>query len=178
MSEPANGFEFLDLLRVKNGKQVQKFDDFFRFLDHKARQKRIPVCGHFELTPRDPAQEALPVGTWKLLMHQAWDAGMIRATFPASECRTYAGIEELVRYLHSLGCEVAAAADTKDCITGGEGLSSFEMDWNGTLTPGGNLDGIRADALRDGFKAAWEKVSGEVSERIRVPEQESVAATI
>ena len=177
MSEPANGFEFLEILRAKNGKQVQEYNDFFRYLDYKARQKKVPVCGHFELTPRDPAQEALPVETWKRLMRQACEAGMIRATFPASESRTYAGIEELVRYLHSIGCEVTAA-NANESPTGGEGLSSFAMDGTGTLTPGGELDGIRADALREGFKAAWEKVSGEVSSRTQVPGWESVESAI
>ena len=178
MVEPANGFEFLELLGRKNGKKEQKYNDFFRYLEYKARQKKVPVCGYFELTPRDSAQESLPIDTWKCLMHQAWEAGMIRASFSERASRGYAGFEELVHYLHSIGCEVVVAADGNDCTAGGEGLSSFVMDSTGTVTPGRQLDWIRADALREGFKAAWEKVSGEVSIRTAVSKRECVASAI
>ena len=123
MSEPANGFEFLELLRQRTGNRPQKYQDYSSFLDYKARQKKIPLWGQFELTPQcnlnckmcyvhlNPdqltGQSVLFAETWKDLMRQAWEAGMIRATLSGGECLAYPGFEELFLYLHSLGCEAA-----------------------------------------------------------------------
>ena len=123
MKDPANGFEFIELLRQRTGNRPQRYNDYSHFLDHQARQKNIPIWGQFELSPQcnldckmcyvhlNPEQfsghSVLPVATWKDLMRQAWEAGMIRATLSGGECLAYPGFEDLYLYLHSLGCEAA-----------------------------------------------------------------------
>lgn len=122
MEEPTNGFELLERLQKKNGKEVQRFDSFTSYLSFKAREKGIPFSGQFELTPlcnfdckmcyvhldsnqlKDHA--VLPVDTWKTIMYQAWEAGMVKAALTGGECLVYPGFDELFLYLHSLGCEV------------------------------------------------------------------------
>lgn len=123
MKEPANAFELLDILREKNGEDVQHFSNVSNYLGMKAREKGIPVNCQFELTPlcnfsckmcyvhlnadQLKGKKILSVNTWKDLMHQAWEAGMINASLTGGECLTYPGFDELFLYLHSLGCEVA-----------------------------------------------------------------------
>lgn len=123
MGEPISGLEYLARLRERNGKQTQLFQDLSSYLSFKAREKGIPFSGQFELTPlcnfdcrmcyvhMNPSQmhghSVLSVETWKDLMHQAWEAGMIKVTLTGGECLTYPGFDELFLYLHSLGCEVA-----------------------------------------------------------------------
>lgn len=123
MNEPANVFEFLDYIREKDGNQRQRFSSISRYLGMKAREKGIPVSNQFELTPlcnfsckmcfvhlnadQLNGQQLLPVETWKKLMYQAWEAGMIRATLTGGECLTYPGFDELFLFLQDLGCEVA-----------------------------------------------------------------------
>ena len=123
MKEPVNAFELLDYLREKNGKEIQYFSNVSRYLGMKARDKGIPVSCQFELTPlcnfscrmcyvhlnadQLKGQNILSVDTWKDLMHQAWEIGMISATLSGGECLAYPGFEELFLYLHSLGCQVA-----------------------------------------------------------------------
>ena len=122
MKKPADGFEFLELLRQQSGHQARKYNEYTRYLYDKARQNRIPVIGQFELSPRcnldckmcyvhlDASRlsgcSILSVETWKDLMRQAWEAGMMQATLTGGECLMYPGFEELFLFLHSLGCEV------------------------------------------------------------------------
>ena len=123
MDKPQNGFEFLEELRKKNGKQVQTHSSFLEYLDTKARKKGIPLHGQFELTPLcnfdckmcyvhlNPDQLAhrkiMTVDTWKDLMYQAFEAGMISATLTGGECLAYPGFDEVYLYLHNLGCQVS-----------------------------------------------------------------------
>ena len=122
MAEPTSGFEYLELLREKNGKQLQNFKALSRFLDTRAREKGIPIFGQFELTPlcnfsckmcyvhlkAEQLRERaiLTVDVWKDLMHQAWENGMIHVTLTGGECLTYPGFDELFLYLQELGCEI------------------------------------------------------------------------
>ena len=123
MKEPANALELIEILRKKNGKEVQNFSQISQYLGFKARDKGIPVSGQFELTPlcnfscrmcyvhlnpeQMRGQSILSVATWMNIMHQAWEAGMLHATLTGGECLTYPGFDELFLYLHSLGCEVS-----------------------------------------------------------------------
>ena len=123
MAEPSNAFDYLKQLRKQNGKEMQNYISLSRYLEDKAREKGVPVFGQFELTPlcnfsckmcyvhlnadQLAGREILPVDTWKKLMRQAWDAGMIHVTLSGGECLTYPGFDELFLYLHSLGCDVA-----------------------------------------------------------------------
>ena len=123
MSEPANGFEFLEWLRTKNGKQVQNYQDLSRYLDAKARDKGVPIHGQFELTPlcnfrcrmcyvqMSPEQlngrAVMSVQGWKDLMSQACEAGMLHVTLTGGECLAYPGFDELFLFLQSMGCDVS-----------------------------------------------------------------------
>lgn len=122
MNESMNGLEFLRKLKRENGQESQGFSQFTKFMDMKAREKGIPMIGQFELTPLcnfsckmcyvhlTPEQmterKPLPVETWKDLMRQAWEAGMVYATLTGGECLAYPGFDELYLYLQELGCEV------------------------------------------------------------------------
>lgn len=120
---PQDGLEFIKWLREKGENETPNYRKYFRFLRFRAREKGVPVHGQFELTPLcnfnckmcyvhlDPNQMngrgLLSVDTWKDLMHQAWEAGMLRAALSGGECLTYPGFDEIFLYLHSLGCEVS-----------------------------------------------------------------------
>ncbi len=123
MPETMTGQEFLMRLKnQKNGKPVD-YTDFSDFIEKKARQKGVPVGGHFELTPlcnfnckmcyvhlsnsQIGKRSILSVEQWKDLMYQAWEAGMMSAKLTGGECLIYPGFEELYLFLHSLGCEVS-----------------------------------------------------------------------
>ncbi len=120
MSEPANGFEFLEELEKRGGKRG--FFRYTRFLQNRAREKGIPIHGQFELTPLcnfncgmcyvhlEPGmmngRAVIPPEQWKKWMKQAWDAGMLHATLTGGECLAYPGFEELFLFLQELGCRV------------------------------------------------------------------------
>ena len=120
--KPNEGLEFLEWLRTKDGKAEKNYRGFKQYLESRARGKGVPISGQFELTPlcnfdckmcyvhlsqdRMNGREILSVETWKDLIHQAWEAGMIKASLTGGECLTYPGFDEIFLYLHSLGCEV------------------------------------------------------------------------
>ena len=117
-----NAKEYIEDLRKKNKSQNQSFDALSDFLEKKARERGIPLNGQFELTPlcnldcrmcyvhlskeQLHNQPLLPVETWKDLMHQAWEAGMVHAVLTGGECFVYPGLKEIYLYLQSLGCLV------------------------------------------------------------------------
>ena len=123
MEEPRNGYEFLKQLAKEKETVNYSFQDYFSYLDSRARKKGVPIHGHFELTPlcnftckmcyvhlmkeQMQGQPLLTTDQWKDLIHQAWEAGMIRATLTGGECLTYPGFKELYLYLRSLGCEIS-----------------------------------------------------------------------
>lgn len=123
MQKVSSAYEFLEELRKHNGQKEQTFKSLSRYLDEKAREKGVPICGQFELTPlcnfsckmcyvhleadQLNGRAILPIATWKDFMHQAWEAGMMHVTLTGGECLTYPGFEELFLYLHSLGCDVS-----------------------------------------------------------------------
>ena len=110
-------------LKESNGKEEQNFSNITLLLDAKARAKGIPLSGQFELTPlcnfdckmcyvhmhQDQLEDKkiLPVETWKRIIYQAWQSGMVMASLTGGECLTYPGFDEIFLYLHELGCEVA-----------------------------------------------------------------------
>ncbi len=123
MDEPKNGYEFLKQLDEKKNAQKSIHQEFYAYLDSKAREKGIPLHGQFELTPlcnfdcrmcyvhlakeQMRGKPLLTVNEWKDLIHQAWKAGMIGATLTGGECLTYPGFREVYLYLRELGCEVS-----------------------------------------------------------------------
>lgn len=122
MDLPANGFELLDRLRDNQAKKDLRFRKLKDYFGLKAREKGVPIFGEFELTPLcnfdckmcyvhlTPDQlnghPVLPADTWKDLMRQAWEAGMMFANLSGGECLAYPGFEDLFLYLHSLGVGV------------------------------------------------------------------------
>lgn len=122
MTEPVNGLEYLAQLKQLYGVQTPNFLDISSYLEAKAQKRGIPFSGLFELTPlcnlsckmcyvhlmpeQLNGRSVLSVSAWKDLMHQAWEAGMFRATLTGGECLAYPGFDELYLFLHSLGCEV------------------------------------------------------------------------
>ena len=122
MAETMTGHEFLMRLKEQGEKRHQSFDVFYQYLDHQARIKGIPIFGQLELTPlcnfdcrmcyvhltgdQLRGRSLLTVEQWKRLIHDAWEAGMIRVNLTGGECLSYPGFEEIYLYLHSLGCEI------------------------------------------------------------------------
>ena len=122
MAEPMKGHEFLVRLKEQGDKRYESFDTLFHFMDQEAREKGIPLNGQFELTPlcnldcrmcythltkeQMHGVPLLTVDQWKQLMHEAWEAGMVRVNLTGGECLSYPGFKELYLYLHSLGCEI------------------------------------------------------------------------
>ena len=53
MKEPVNALEYLEMLREKNGKQMQRFNEVYRYFSIKAREKGVPVGNQFELTEEE-----------------------------------------------------------------------------------------------------------------------------
>ena len=143
MQEPSSAIQYLEELRRENGKRIWRLSSFNRYLDSKARQNNIPLTGQFELTPLcnfsckmcyvhlDACQlngrSLLPVETWKDLMHQAWEAGMMHVTLSGGECLTYPGFDELYLYLQSLGCDVSI-------LTNGYLLDDKRIEFSGSIS--------------------------------------------
>ena len=129
MDNPRDGLEFLDMLKEQNSDKGRTFDDLSEFLEQRARKKGVPIHGQFELTPlcsfsckmcyahlmpeQMKGRSLLTTEQWKSLVHDAYEAGMFKATLTGGECLTYPGFKEIYLYLHSLGCEV-------DVLTNGE----------------------------------------------------------
>lgn len=109
---------YLDDQGIKDHRRYQMVRTYLNF---RAREKDVPVSGCFELTPlcnldckmcyvhlqKEQMQDAelLSVDTWKKLMKQAIDAGMMYARLTGGECLTYPGFKELYLYLQEQGVE-------------------------------------------------------------------------
>ena len=118
---PASVFELLDQLDRENVTGYQRYNRVKRYMQFKAREKGVPVCGTFELTPlcnldcrmcyvhlnRDQlkGQPLLDVETWKSLFDQAIEAGLMYATLTGGECLTYPGFRELYLHLRRRGVD-------------------------------------------------------------------------
>ena len=117
-----SGYEFLKQLAEKKDAEHHSFQDFYTYLDSKARKQGIPIHAQFELTPlcnfncrmcyvhltkeQMQGKPLLSVEQWKDIISQAWMAGMIRATLTGGECLTYPGFKEVYLHLRNLGCEI------------------------------------------------------------------------
>lgn len=98
---------------------VEKTEIFYNFLFAKARQRGVPLAGLFELTPlcnlsckmcyvhltneQIGNKSLLSVAQWKNLISQAYQEGLMRATFTGGECLTYPGFDDVYLYAQSLG---------------------------------------------------------------------------
>ena len=123
MADIMTGHEFLIRMKERAGTRPQSFDKFYDgYLDYKARIKGTPIFGQLELTPlcnfdckmcyvhlnkeQLQGRSLLTVDEWKKIIHDAWEAGLLRVNLTGGECLIYPGFEELYLYLHSLGCEI------------------------------------------------------------------------
>lgn len=120
---PASLAELLAQLDAQGVTDYRRYSEVRRYLGFKARDKGVPVSGSFELTPlcnldckmcyvhlnREQLRgaELLSTQTWKDLMRQAVDAGMLYATLTGGECLTYPGFKELYLYLRGQGVETS-----------------------------------------------------------------------
>lgn len=111
--------EFLEHMKDKHVPEKEQWQNAVRFLEFKAREKLVPLHGHFELTPfcnlnckmcyihlngdQFDKFQLLTVDTWKKLINQAHSKGMIFATLTGGECLMYPQFEELYLYLWELG---------------------------------------------------------------------------
>ncbi len=127
--------------RKKNGSLISLYKDLvednvpeaeyekyiYRYLDSKARVKGIPISGSFELTPlcnldckmcyvhlnnsQFRNTQLLSINTWKKIIDQAYEAGMLKASLTGGECLTYPGFDEIYLYLYSLGIRPAVLSN-------------------------------------------------------------------
>lgn len=118
---PASLAELLAQLDAQGVTDYRRYSEVRKYLGFKARDRGVPVSGTFELTPlcnldckmcyvhlnREQLRgaELLSTETWKDLMRQAVDAGMMFAKLTGGECLTYPGFRELYLYLRGLGVE-------------------------------------------------------------------------
>ena len=122
MTEPLNGFRYLELAQKRNASGKATSSDLASYLEARAREAGVPLSGTFELTPlcnfdcrmcyvhlmKDQLGSAsvLAVDQWKDLMSQACRAGMLTGTLTGGECLAYPGFEELFLHLQDMGCHV------------------------------------------------------------------------
>ncbi len=120
-SLPSSLFSLLNQLDREGVSGYEKYVRVRRYIQFKAREQRVPVCGTFELTPLcnlacsmcyvrlDRAQmgprELLPVDTWRGIIDQAVDAGLMYASVTGGECLTYEGFRALYLHLRARGIE-------------------------------------------------------------------------
>ena len=120
---PASLAELLAQLDAQGVTDYRRYSEVRKYLGFKARDKGVPVSGSFELTPlcnldckmcyvhlnREQLRgaELLSTQTWKDLMRQAVDAGLMFAALTGGECLTYPGFRELYLYLREMGVETS-----------------------------------------------------------------------
>lgn len=123
MQDSSSAVQFLRELREENGKRIWSLKSFNRYLSSKAREMGVPLTGQFELTPlcnfscrmcyvhlnadQLNGRSLLSVETWKDVMRQAKEAGMLHTTLSGGECLTYPGFDELYLYLQDMGCDLS-----------------------------------------------------------------------
>jgi len=120
---PSSLLSVLNQLDREGVTGYEKYKKVRRFIQFKAREQHVPVCGTFELTPlcnlsckmcyvhldreQMGSKNLLPVETWLSMIDQAVDAGLLYATITGGECLTYGGFKEVYLYLQSRGVEVS-----------------------------------------------------------------------
>ena len=113
--------ELLIMLNAKGVTDYRRYEAVRKFLNFKARDKAIPISGSFEPTPlcnldckmcyvhlnkeQMLGARLLSTETWKDIMQQAIDAGMMYARVTGGECLTYPGFRELYLFLREKGIE-------------------------------------------------------------------------
>ncbi len=118
---PSSLQELLFQLNKAGITDYRRYEAVRKYLSFCARDKDIPLCGTFELTPlcnldckmcyvhlnkeQMCKQELLSTSVWKGYIDQAFAAGMMYAKITGGECLTYSGFREVYLHLRSLGIE-------------------------------------------------------------------------
>ena len=115
-------FQLIKELKNKNIPENQYIQYVERFLEFKARKKRVPVSGTFELTPlcnfdckmcyihldkKQFSKQLLAVESWKRIIIEAQKAGMLKASLTGGECLTYPGFDDIYFFLRERGIRCA-----------------------------------------------------------------------
>lgn len=119
---PPSLFSLMSQLDSEGVTGYEKYKKVRRYIQFKAREQHIPVCGVLELTPLcnlsckmcyvhlEKAQmgdrDLLPPETWISIIDQAVDAGMMYAVVTGGECLTYDGFKEVYLHLRKRGIEI------------------------------------------------------------------------
>ena len=127
--------QLLNILASKN--KEKKSAAFLDYINSKAAEKRIPLIGHFELTPRctlncrmcyvhlDKSTKQfieLKTEEWLSLFDQAIDAGMMYATLSGGECFLRDDFRAIYEYLQSRGVVVSV-------MTNGTLIDEEKVTW-------------------------------------------------
>lgn len=107
------------------GYQKQKKVEEFLYL--KARVKKIPFAGSFELTPlcnldckmcyvhlskgQVKNEQLVSTEQWIDIIRQAVDAGMMYADITGGECLTHPGFKEIYKYMYSRGVRITVLSN-------------------------------------------------------------------
>ena len=122
--EYASAMELLEDLARDGVTGYERQEEFKRFMNLQARMRGKIYTAGFELTPlcnfdckmcyvhltkaqMEKEGAVLSTETWKDIMRQAVDAGMMHADLTGGECLTHPGFRELYLYLRSHGVEVS-----------------------------------------------------------------------
>ena len=142
-----------------------------RYLEKKARLHGVPMVGSFELTPfcnldcrmcyvhlnpqQWAAEKLLPAETWKHLIREARNAGMMKALVTGGECLTYPGFDEVFCYLREIG--IAPSVLTNGVLMDEERIAFFRE----------NRPSLIQISLYGSSEEAYERVTGHrVFERV------------
>ncbi len=122
MAEVQNAYEYLEELKKRGNGTRPSFGSLLEYLDIRAKEMGVPLRGQFELSPlcnfdckmcythltreQMGGRELLSAETWKGLMREAWEAGMLCVNLTGGECLAYPGFDEIYLYLRGLGCEL------------------------------------------------------------------------
>lgn len=115
------------------------YEQFKNKMMLSARDKRIPIAGHFELTPRCNLdckmcyihnadsnalrEKELSTEEWKRIFDEAYEAGMLFASFTGGECLLRHDFKEL--YLHLLKKRVMVSIFTNGTLLTDDYLEFF-----------------------------------------------------
>ncbi len=111
--------DLIEKRKSENASDQRIKKDYDQYIEIIAREKKIPQHGTLELTPycnldckmcyvhlncdQFSKDRLIPVETWKKLIDDAHDAGMLYASLTGGECLTYPEFDELYHYLYSKG---------------------------------------------------------------------------
>ncbi len=116
---PKSLVDYIGDLKSQGASDKEIRNSYNRYIEIKARTNKIPLHGKFELTPfcnldckmcyvhLDSKQfqksDLIPADTWKKVINDARQAGMIYSTLTGGECLTYPAFDDIYLYLHNRG---------------------------------------------------------------------------